>query len=268
MNQQAFDWAIIHSDALAMMRSFNVPVRAKVITFSASNRRADLFLDRRQIVSQIPGWSGPLLDLDECQIQGSHNAENLMAALAVGRVLRIPLERVIAALKQMPVPVHRCQSLKGVDDVTFVNDGKSSNLDALRRAITSIPPSTEDKPNIWLIAGGRDKGAEYFDIGPLLSHRVKGAFLFGETQEKMCAVWDVFVPCSVVPSLRQAVMHALEAAKPGDVILFSPACGPLGGDESYEVRSEMFTNIVNGLREARKSTKYAKEMKGSVAQKI
>jgi UDP-N-acetylmuramoylalanine--D-glutamate ligase len=91
-NQQALDWAIVQSEALDRLRELDLPVPAKTITFSADDRDADLSLDRGQIVSRVPNWSGPLLDLEHCQLRGPHNAENLMAALAVGHVLRLPVE--------------------------------------------------------------------------------------------------------------------------------------------------------------------------------
>src|SRR5262249_39576503 len=99
MNQQPFDWAIIQSEALAQLRALQVNIPSKVITFSAANRRADLTLDRTLLVSKLEGWTGPLLNLEECRFSGPHNAENAMAALAVGRVLRIPLETMVEALK-------------------------------------------------------------------------------------------------------------------------------------------------------------------------
>ena len=90
--QQQHDWAVIQNEALTRLTQLNVPVRAKIITFSASDPNADLHLDRGLLISRIPNWPGPLLDIDHCQLRGPHNAENLMAALAVGHVLRLPLE--------------------------------------------------------------------------------------------------------------------------------------------------------------------------------
>ena len=97
-NQQPFDWAIIQSEALAQLRALKVNIPSKVITFSANNRRADLHLDRSLILSRLDSWTGPLLNLEHCRVAGPHNAENLMAALAVGRVLRIPLEVMAVTL--------------------------------------------------------------------------------------------------------------------------------------------------------------------------
>ena len=85
--QQAFDWAIVQSEARTQLQALGIPLPAKIITFSATDPRADLYLDRGLLVSQLPDWAGPLLNMDQCPLRGVHNAENLMAALAVGRVL-------------------------------------------------------------------------------------------------------------------------------------------------------------------------------------
>src|SRR5262249_47511302 len=98
-NQQPFDWAIVQSEALGRLRELKLPVPAKTVTFSATDPNADIYLNRGLLLSRVPNWSGPLLDLDHCQIRGPHNAENLMAALAVGHALRLPLERMVDALK-------------------------------------------------------------------------------------------------------------------------------------------------------------------------
>jgi len=65
MNQQSFDWAIVQSEALALMRSLMIEIPSKIVTFSANNRRADLYFDRGLLVSRLPDWTGPLLDMDK-----------------------------------------------------------------------------------------------------------------------------------------------------------------------------------------------------------
>lgn len=251
-NQQPFDWAIVQSEALAQMRELNLPVPAKVITFSASNRRADIFLDRGLIVSRIPDWAGPLLDMDNCKIRGPHNAESLMVALAVGRILRLPLEQTADAMKNYELPPHRCELVAEVDGVKFVNDSKSTNVGALQRALLSFPEGRAGEPNVWLIAGGRDKGCEFHDIGPLLSQRVKGAFLLGEAREKIRAAWSLFTPCTLVNSLLEAVPEATKLAAAGDIVLLSPACSSFDQFRSYQHRGEVYRQAVADWAENRK----------------
>ena len=243
-NQQPFDWAIVQSEALAQLRALNLPVPAKVITFSANNRRADIFLDRGLIVSRLEDWAGPLLDMDHCKIRGPHNAESLMAALAVGRVLRLPLEQTAEALKNYELPPHRSEFVTEVNGVKFINDSKSTNVGALHRALLSIPEGRAGEPNVWLIAGGRDKRFDFHDIGPLLSRRVKGAFLIGEAREKIRAAWSLFTPCTLVDSLLEAVSEATKLAAAGDIILLSPACSSFDQFRSYQHRGEVYRRAV------------------------
>jgi len=248
MNQQAFDWAIVQSEALAQLRSLKVEIPSKVITFSVNNRRADIYLDRGLLVSRLADWTGPLLDMDNCKLRGPHNAENLMAALAVGHVLRVPLEQMVETLKAYEPAPHRCEQVAEINGVRFVNDSKATNLDALHKALLAMPAGRGGEPNILLIAGGQDKGFEFHDIGPLLSQRVKRACLIGETREKIRAAWSLFTPCAVVDSLLEAVQHCAANAVPGDVVLLSPACSSFDMFQNYQHRGEVFRESVERLK--------------------
>lgn len=249
-NQQAFDWAIVQSEALAELRALNIPIPAKVITFSANNRRADIFLERGLLISRLPDWSWPLLDMAQCRLQGSHNAENLMAALAVGHVLRLPLDAMAEVLKNQPHGANRFEQVAEIKGVRFINDSKATNVDAMQKALLSIPPAPAGEPNIWLIAGGKDKGLEYHGAGPLISQRVKGAFLIGEAREKLRAAWSLFTPCTMAESLLEAVIMAAGNALPGDVILLSPACSSFDQFRNYQHRGEVFRGAVREIAAA------------------
>ncbi len=249
-NQQAFDWAIVQSEALAELRALNIELPSKVITFSANNRRADIFLDRGLLISRLPDWSWPLLDMAQCQLQGSHNAENLMAALAVGHVLRLPLDAMVEVLKSQPAGAHRFEKLVEINGVKYINDSKATNVDALHKALLSIPSVPGGEPNTWLISGGKDKGLEYHYVGPLISQRVKGAIVIGEAREKIRAAWSLFTPCTVAGSLLEAVKIAAKNAAPGDVVLLSPACSSFDQFRNYQHRGDVFREAVNQLAAA------------------
>ena len=253
-NQQPFDWAIVQSEALAQLRALKVNIPSKIITFSANNRRADIYLERGMLISRLDGWTGPLLKMEDCQLAGPHNAENLMAALAVGRVLRIPIETMIATLKGYRPPAHRCELIAEINGVKFVNDSKATNLDAVHKALLTMPAARVGEPNVWLIAGGRDKAFEYYEIGPLLSQRVKGAFLFGETREKLRAAWSLFTPCTLTDTLEESVAEAVRNAAAGDIVLLSPACSSFDQFQNYQQRGEAFRQVVTKLEQSAKLT--------------
>ena len=248
LNQQAFDWAIVQSDALARLRELDLPVPSKTITFSATDANADIHLERGLLLSRVPNWSGPLLDTDHCQIRGPHNAENLMAALAVGHALRLPLEQMVDALKTYSAGPHRFELVAEINGVQFFNDSKATNMDAMQKALLAARPGQDGEPNIWLIAGGKDQGLEYHDAGPLLSKRVKQAFLIGEPSEKIRAAWSLFIPCTVLSSLVEAVTEAARHAVSGDVVLLSPACPSFDQFRSYQERGEIFCRTVKSIR--------------------
>ena len=239
-NQQVFDWAIVQSEALAHLRALGVEIPSKVITFSSRNNRADIYLDRGLLISSLANWSGPLFNMDQCSLRGPHNAENVMAALAVGRVLRVPLEQMILTLKAYKPGPHRLELVAESRGVKFINNSKAMNVDAVQQSIEALPGGGAGEPNIWLIAGGKDKGLDYHDLGPLLAKRVKGAFLLGETQEKLRASWSLFTPCTMVSSLLEAVEKAAEAAVSGDIVLLSPACSSFDMFGSYQDRGQAF----------------------------
>jgi UDP-N-acetylmuramoylalanine--D-glutamate ligase len=246
-NQQSFDWAIVQSEALTSLREIGAPVPAKVITFSATDSQADLHLERGLLISRLPDWEGPLLNLEQCSLRGPHNAENLMAALAVGRVLRLPLDRMTAPLKEFHGGPHRCELVAEIEGVQFVDDSAARNSHALRQALHTARPGFDNHPNIILIAGGRDRGIEYHDLGPVLAQRVKQAFLLGPVAEKMRAAWSLFTPCAGADSLLEAVSDAAKMAVPGDVVLLSPACSSADLSQNDKTRGAAFCVAVNSI---------------------
>ncbi len=247
MNQQAFDWAIVQSEAGERLKALKVNVPSKLITFSAADNKADIYLDRGLIVSRVPNWEGPIFDTAQCSLRGPHNAENLMAAFAVCRALRVPLELMVEAVKGFAPLEHRFQIVAEAKGVRYVNDSKATNIDAVLQALRTAQPAPGGKPNIWLIAGGRGKGLDYHGAGPLLTDRVKGVFLIGEEAENLRAAWGLFTPCTPVGSLLEAVSEAARHASKGDVVLLSPACSSFDQFRDYQHRGEVFCQAIKTI---------------------
>ncbi len=245
-NQESFDRAIVQSGALAQLKALNVRIAAKTVTFSAVDRQADISLDRGLIVSRIPDWSGPLLDMGECRLRGPHNAENVMAALAIGRFLKIPLEEMRRTIRNFSPAAHRFEAIGECEGVRFINDSKSTNPDSLEKALQATG-NGGGEPNVLLIAGGSDKGLEYYSLGPLLARRVKRAFLIGEVRDRLRASWSLFAPCELGDSLNDAFDAASGLAEPGDIVLLSPGCASFDQFESYRQRGELFRQKTSAL---------------------
>jgi UDP-N-acetylmuramoylalanine--D-glutamate ligase len=243
-NQLPFDWAVIQSEALAQLNSLGIEVPARVITFSATDPDAQIFLQHDVVQSRISAWPGSWLNLAEAALRGPHNAENIMAALAVGRIVGLDWPAVTTALQSYAPAAHRCELVADINGIQFINDSKATNVDAVRQALLTARPDPMHAPNVWLIAGGKDKGFDFDELGPLLSERVKGIFLLGETRHRLDAAWGRFAPCTLVQTLLEAVIGAAKNAVPGDVVLLSPACSSFDMFQNYQHRGEVFRQAV------------------------
>jgi UDP-N-acetylmuramoylalanine--D-glutamate ligase len=125
--------------------------------------------------------------------------------------------------------------------VKFVNDSKGTNVDATIKALESL-----DEP-ILLIAGGRDKGADFTKLQDAVRRRVKRLILIGEAAPRIQHALKGFERTSRAASLREAVDLTVRDAQPGDVVLLSPACASFDMFADYQDRGRQFKALVNGL---------------------
>jgi len=249
LNQSGDDWAVVQLEALAQLRSAGTRINSRLITFSALDAGGDLALEGSRIVCRKDPWKGEWLDMRRCKLAGPHNAENLMAALAASRILNLPQGPVIEALCSYKPAPNRCELVAVIGGVKYINDSKATNVDAVAKAILTLSAAAERKPGIWLIAGGKDKKFDYGEIGQLLARHVRGAFLIGETAQKIYAAWNPFIPCELAGELENAVKMAHQKAKAGEIVLLSPACSSFDQFRNYEHRGDVFRKTVLGLQD-------------------
>jgi UDP-N-acetylmuramoylalanine--D-glutamate ligase len=210
---------------------------AQKITFSAYTQDADFTL--RGGIIHYRG--APVLDQSQTRLQGIHNAENLMAALAIGHALNVEFDLMAAAVLDYTAPAHRCEFVRDLDAVRWINDSKATNLDAMEKAILS-----QDRPLV-LIAGGKDKGFEFDGIAPLVKERVRSAVLIGEMKDRIAASWSA-TSTQKAATLDEAVALARATALPGDVILFSPGTSSFDMFRNYGERGNQFKSAVLALQ--------------------
>lgn len=187
----------------------------------------------------------PLLAQVETSLRGPHQAENQLAALAVGRLFDIGHEDRVSALKSFRALPHRCEVVASGEGVTFVNDSKATNPDAMLRAIQGY------EEEVHLIAGGRDKGFDYRACAAEIGSGCAGVYLIGEAAEAMRDAWEEAVPCVRCASLEEAVETAAQAAGFGSVVLLSPGCSSFDMFLDYKERGERFRQAVLRLQEAK-----------------
>jgi UDP-N-acetylmuramoylalanine--D-glutamate ligase len=227
-NQTPDDFAIVNANLRLP------PIRAQKVTISAAGDAADYQL--------IDGWlvarGEQVLEQSRTNLIGPHNAENMLAALAVADLYEVPREAAIAALcAYHPLP-HRLEKVAEIGDVTFLNDSKATNIDALEKALLAM------RAPVVLLAGGKDKGLDFTGLRPLIREKVKAVVLIGQMTEKLTAAWHTAVPCTPATTLADAVEKAHALAQPGDVVLFSPGCSSFDMFKSFEDRGDQFRALV------------------------
>ncbi|MDQ6939362.1 MAG: UDP-N-acetylmuramoyl-L-alanine--D-glutamate ligase [Verrucomicrobiota bacterium] len=231
--QTADDVAIINS-------AESLPaLKARTVTFSAYDDRADFWLSEGAIVYH--GES--VLRLSETKLRGSHNLENLMATLAVGLSRGLSFAQMVPPLCEYEPRPHRLEFVRELGGVTYVNDSKATNLHAVEKALLA-----QTKP-VVLVAGGKDKGFEYDTLTPLVRQKVRATVLIGEMAQRICRDWSDAVPCEIAVSIAAAVERAHAVAKSGEVVLFSPGTSSFDMFKSYADRGDQFRALVHALKE-------------------
>ena len=188
-------------------------------------------------------WNDRALDeLDQSAwpaLQGPHNAQNIYAALAVSAELGVRIEVQYAALETYPGLPHRMERVAEKNGVLFVNDSKATNP-------TSAAPALAAYPAVHWILGGLPKSDDLEACEPFLDH-VRAAYTIGEAGPMFARLLREKVPVSECEMLFEAVNEAAEKAKPGEVVLLSPACASFDQFRDYEARGDAFRAAVEAL---------------------
>lgn len=235
-----FDNLDADSLAICKLESDLHPV-ARTVRFSAFSDEADLVYEDGEILDRA---CGRRFAFRPCTLQGKHNAENVMAALAVMDELGIAWDDVAPAITGFQAPPHRCELVGEIDGVRYLNDSKSTNLHSLSSALAGQESSTV------LIVGGKEKGLDFAELRDVLgSSTVREVLCIGEIGERIAAAWEGIVPCHYLADrsadLDVCVATARSLARPGEVVLFSPGTSSFDMFANYVARGEAFRQAVH-----------------------
>ena len=212
-------------------------LRPRTITFSAYANGGDFRVSEGAILYR----DEPVLRLADTKLRGLHNIENLMATLAVGMARGLSFQEMVPPLSAYEPRPHRCEFVREVSGVSYVNDSKATNLDAVDKALRA-----QSKP-VVLIAGGKDKGFSFDPLRPLVKEKVRSTILIGEMAESISRSWADVVKAEIATSLADAVERAHASAKPGEIVLFSPGTSSFDMFKSYVDRGDQFRALVQAL---------------------
>ena len=188
------------------------------------------------------GASEPVLKVEEIPLKGTHNVENVLAAVCAARLAGVEAAAIRSAVMAFKAVEHRLEFVATINAVDYYNDSKATNVDATIKAIGAFPGG------IHLILGGKDKNSDYRQMRPLLQERVKAVYTIGAAAEKIHTHIEGAVAIVSAGTLEEAVKRAGNAAQPGEIVLLAPACSSFDQFENYEHRGRVFKEAVLARR--------------------
>ena len=182
------------------------------------------------------------MEQEDLALTGTHNLFNSMAAGISANIAGIQKDCIREALSDFKGVEHRLEKTRVLNDVTYINDSKATNVNACWYALGSMKTKT------ILILGGKDKGNDYNEIADLVREKCSGLIYLGADNKKLHDFFDSFgLPVADVNTMADAVKAGQEMAKPGETVLLSPCCASFDLFKSYEDRGDKFKECVRNL---------------------
>ncbi len=215
-------------------------IRARLVSFGWEEAREGVFAKEGEIIWRDENGE-ERFPLSRVKIHGVHNVENLMAAIAVAELIRVPKEIIQKVIEAFPGLEHRLEFAREVKGIRFYNDSKGTNVGAVLKSLASFSAP------IVLLAGGVDKKGDYRILEDAVRKKVRKLILFGEAKGIIRKALGHLAETVVVETLEAAVQVAYKNALPGDVVLLSPACSSFDMFHNYAERGRAFKALVQKL---------------------
>ncbi len=239
--QTSDDFLILNQDD-PNTRNLGKDCPAECIFFSTRvELEKGVFVRNNKIIARLNECEIEVLSLDSLSQGMQWQVENVLPAIAIALLLKIPRDAIERALKNFKSLEHRLEWVRNLNGVDFVNDSKGTNVGSVCKSL-----NTFDRP-IILIIGGKDKGTDFSPLKNLMKEKVKHLILIGETRDKFKGILNGSFGYEESDSLEEAVGMAKAKAEDGDIVLLSPACSSFDMFESYADRGTRFKTIVKNL---------------------
>ena len=243
-NQTSADYAVLNLDDSGSA-GLEPRTKSRICWFTRKQQltgdRNGAFVRDGEIYWRDGGKEEKIMPAAEITLKGAHNLENVLAAVAVGRLCGCDAVSIRNAVRKFKAVDHRLQHVGTVSGVEYYNDSKATNVDATIKAIESFPGK------IHLILGGKDKDSDYTLMNDLLRERVRRVYTIGAAAEKIRSHVQSAVEVLPCRTLDNAVERAHDLAQTGDIVLLAPACSSFDQFENYEHRGRTFRSLVERL---------------------
>lgn len=239
---RVFKWqrekdVLVLNGADTVCAEFSEKAKSTVLAFSTHPKhllKSDVFFDGDELIFS-EGYQ-----IRPPKLKGIHNIENAMTAALMALSAGVSADTIQTVFSRFQEMEHRIEQFAYHRGVIYVNDSKATNLDSTITALKSF----EKCRNIWLILGGRDKGASYEVLRPYLQEYCKKVLTIGESMDKIEQELKGY-PVIRCGTLEQAVATAMKGGIKGDVVLLSPACSSFDQFKDFEERGRVFKRLVN-----------------------
>lgn len=245
-NQTEADYAVLNADD-PTTAGLAERTRAQKVFFSRTQQLPDgLAVSGGQVVYRVQHLERDLFSPLDVKLRGDFNLENVLAASAAACVLGADFEAIARAVREFRGVEHRLELAGEVSGVEFYNDSKATSVDATMKALGAF------ERGVHLILGGKDKGAPYAPLIPLLKSRVRQVLVIGAASQRIAQELNGTVDLEEAGDLETAVRKAFSKARPSEVVLLSPACSSYDQFQDFEERGRKFKELVTELaREAK-----------------
>lgn len=240
-NQNEKDILVINSDDEILQKNIS-GVSPKLFRFSTRKELQNgAFLLNGGLYFQNGDKRESICAVSDLSLKGEHNISNVLSVIVTAKLLEIENEKIKSALGSFPGVAHRLEFVRELNGVEYINDSKATNVDSVWYALRSF-----EKP-VYLILGGKDKGNNYDEIKDPVGKNVVKIFALGSSARKVYDYFKNLIDVEIAESLEEAVTAANREAKPGSVVLLSPACASFDMFDNYEHRGTVFKEAVNRL---------------------
>lgn len=239
-NQTESDYLVYNADYPELIELIRPATKAQLIPFSRKNTLAyGSYADERYLY-----YNGEMvLSKKDIQVPGEQNVENILAAMTIAKLLGASNDSIRKAVLEFTGVKHRIQYVNRIQERTFYNDSKATNITATQTALRSFK-----NRSIVLIAGGLDRGNGFDELAADVTD-VHTMVVYGETKEKLTDfAQSQHIDVAQTNTLHEAVYEAFERSRKGDIILFSPACASWDQYANFEVRGDDFIESVRQLK--------------------
>jgi UDP-N-acetylmuramoylalanine--D-glutamate ligase len=214
--------------------------KSSQISFGYNSQQYGLI--EKQGIHYLSFEQQPLLACSQLKLSGKHNWMNALATLALGTEVGLPMPSMLDTLQSYTGLRHRCEFVKEVNGVRWINDSKATNVGATQAALLGLSDTIQG--NVHVILGGDGKGADFTELASVLSE-IKGEIVcFGRDGHLIA---DQHKRAIVVANLMQAIAHIHLKATAGDIVLLSPACASLDMYKNFMARGDHFVELVKSL---------------------